>query len=86
MTKKKKIILFILLSLTIIVATSFYRMWSAQMTRDRVVAWVEKNRGSVLYEYVEWAEKLPAFMQRFVRRITQVNLFETDVTDISPLK
>ena len=69
MTKKKKIILFTLLSITIIMTSYWYSLWSAKKEREKVVKWVEENGGIATYSnYPEWLYKLPGFIQERAKR------------------
>ena len=91
MTKKKKIILAILLCLTLIIVGCEYSIWSKNKETKKAIAWIEGQGGFVKFSFPEWIEKCPKFSQEFIKSVIGENLTEvqikgTQVTDISPLK
>ena len=90
MTKKKKIVLFILLCLTLLVAGWGYSIWSENRETQKAIAWVEEQGGFIDYYFPQWIYTSPKFTQGILNEIAEkdlvVNLEHTDVSDINLLK
>ena len=79
MSRKKKIILFTIVSLILIFSGLWYTLWSTGKNKKMVLQWIKNSNGVHIEDYDhDWIGKWPSFMQDSVKKLVGKEIIAID--------